>query len=293
MRNVVLLNNKEILEYEDQNLKNELELKNCIVTHLNALDITYQSQHTTLVNKKTGISIENPDLILLRSGGLTLLSKLKALHFKGSTIVNNPIAHSIADDKLHTVQLLSTNNISVPKTILIDNSTNLDLIISITGLPLVIKTITGYKGKGVFLVKDYHSLKSFLDIYFYNNTNYLLLGQEYINKYNSTDLRVWVVGSKVIGGMIRHNPTGDFRANIAQGAIGKKMTLSNELIDLSLKVSQLLGLELSGVDILFDDDGYKICEVNAPAEFFAFDNVLGVNIAKEIIDYLFLKYFLL
>jgi gamma-F420-2:alpha-L-glutamate ligase len=39
------------------------------------------------------------------------------------------------------------------------------------------------------------------------------------------------------------------------------------LVDLAVRAATVLQLDVAGIDILFDDDGYRICEANSAPGF--------------------------
>jgi RimK family alpha-L-glutamate ligase len=279
--------------YEIDRLKQEFSKKNCSVNCLDYKSILlFDSMKSSLgiIDKKTGLTINVPDLVYNGSGGYEINLIAKKMFYSKIPVFNNPFSHEIADNKMSTSQILCSNNIPIPDTLVISPPYNIELICDIIGLPVVIKTISGHHGEGVYVCDNYHSLKSFLQMCAkINISNTTLLAQKYSSKHKGLDLRIWVIDNEVIGGMIRHNISGDFRANIAQGAIGKKIELTSSIKDLAVKSVNSLGLSFAGIDILMDLDFPKICEVNAAAEFKAFESVTNINIADNIVNYLLKK----
>ncbi len=110
--------------------------------------------------------------------------------------------------------------------------------------------------------------------------------QENINTSMGRDLRVSIVGDEVIGVMLRTNPN-DFRANITLGGQAVMYDAPTEVKELALKAHKALGLDFSGVDILFGKNEEPIlCEVNSNPNFFSFENASGLNFAGLIADYI-------
>jgi glutathione synthase/RimK-type ligase-like ATP-grasp enzyme len=50
-----------------------------------------------------------------------------------------------------------------------------------------------------------------------------------------------------------------------------------------------LGLDIAGIDLLFDQEGYKVCEANSAPGFEGFEKYCDMNIAKSIVDYVRFK----
>jgi gamma-F420-2:alpha-L-glutamate ligase len=51
-----------------------------------------------------------------------------------------------------------------------------------------------------------------------------------------------------------------------------------------------LGLDIAGVDLLFDGDHFKICEVNSSPGFEGLEKACPNNIASEIIEYIKIRF---
>jgi RimK family alpha-L-glutamate ligase len=164
-----------------------------------------------------------------------------------------------------------------------------NLIATHIGFPCVIKVLVGSFGEGVYLCqteKEYHKLIEFLKNL--DNEKKLLV-QEYLNDYPGVDLRVFVVGDKVLGAMKRIAPEGDFRANITIGGKGEPYTVTPEIEEIALATAKALGLEIAGIDLLFDNRGFRVCEANSNPGFNGFDHYCGTNIAGEMVEYIVKK----
>jgi RimK family alpha-L-glutamate ligase len=116
-----------------------------------------------------------------------------------------------------------------------------------------------------------------------------MIVQEFVGAQAGTDLRVFVVGGKVIGAMKRTAPEGDFRANITNGGQGQAYPVCDEMDMLCRETAKVLGLDIAGIDLLFDTDGFKVCEANSAPGFEGFERYCQVNIAKSIVDYVKFK----
>ena len=58
---------------------------------------------------------------------------------------------------------------------------------------------------------------------------------------------------------------------------------------LSTESSKALSLDIAGVDLLFDNGGYKICEVNSNPGFEGMETFTKKNIAEEIVQFIKMK----
>ena len=118
---------------------------------------------------------------------------------------------------------------------------------------------------------------------------YNIIIQEFIKDTWGKDLRVFVVNDKVVGCMMRQATDDDFSANITRGGEGFPYEVNEQIEWLSSESSKALGLDIAGVDLLFDGEGYKICEVNSNPGFEGMENYTKKNIAGEIVSFIKMK----
>ena len=112
---------------------------------------------------------------------------------------------------------------------------------------------------------------------------------EYVSDSHGKDIRIVVVGGKVVGGMKRESNDGDFRANITRGGGAKPIEIDEQMEYLALETTNLLGLDISGVDLLYDNGGYKICEINSSPGFQGMEKYTDIKVAEQIVNYIKIK----
>ena len=103
---------------------------------------------------------------------------------------------------------------------------------------------------------------------------------------NGWDIRVVVVGGRVLGAIKKTAAPGEWRTHILYGGRAEVYSVDRELEQLSLSASQALGLCFAGIDVIVDkqDGKYKILEVNAVPGLKVFLQATGICIANEIIE---------
>jgi RimK family alpha-L-glutamate ligase len=161
-----------------------------------------------------------------------------------------------------------------------------DIVDNMIGWPCVVKVISGSYGEGIYLCENKTSFKKMMEFVGNLDTPKILLVQEYIDAKPGEDLRVFVIGGKVIGAMKRHAPEGDFRANISAGGRGEPFEVNSEIDYLAREAARICGLDIAGIDLLFDKNGYKICEANSAPGFEGFEKYCGINVAEHIAEYI-------
>jgi RimK family alpha-L-glutamate ligase len=157
------------------------------------------------------------------------------------------------------------------------------------GFPCVVKVVTGSYGEGVYLCernRDFKKLMEFIDNLGNKKT---MIVQEYLGERVGEDLRVLVIGGKVVGAMKRTAPDGDFRANITNGGTGSQYEISEEIDFLARETARTLGLDIAGIDLLFDSRGFRVCEANSNPGFSGFERYCEVDVADLITEYVKFK----
>ena len=231
-----------------------------------------QRGHQVDVNVPTA----TPHMVLARHlGNKNPMNLGLALHYQsmGIPVINTPQSVALAKNKYEAGKLFEANGLPVPHT---KELTTLDHNFS---YPLVAKVLRGSQGKGVYLC---HTRE---DLAMASGAHGSMIIQEYIDNRPGEDLRVFVIGGRVVGVMKRKSLDGDFRANISQGGTGEVYPLTPEIETLALNVARIVGLDICGVDLLFAKHGFKVCEVNATPGFKGFDKYCGSTMADLIADY--------
>ena len=152
-------------------------------------------------------------------------SVLRQFAAQGTYCLNGPVAIGRSRDKLRTLQILSGKGINIPKTGFADSPADTkDLIKMIGGAPLIIKLLEGTQGIGVVLAETNKAAESVINAF--KSLKAQILVQEFIKESRGVDLRLFVVGDKVVGAMERHAAEGEFRANIHLGGTGSKAKIT-------------------------------------------------------------------
>ena len=287
---ILILSKQERNEYETNRLVESFTSKNLqvVVGHPDDFDIVV-SQDLNQSVKFKGQDFEKPDLVLVRLGAGILpfqLAIIRQFEQMGVPCVNPSEPINIVRDKLRTGQILASNKIAIPKTMMVRYPIDDGLVEKNIGFPCVVKLVTGSYGEGVYLCekkRDYRKLMEFIDTLGAKKT---MIVQEYMNAKPGEDLRVFVVGGKVIGAMRRTAPEGDFRANITGGGTGSNYEITPEIEYLARETARVLGLNIAGVYLLFDTNGFVVCEANSNPGFNGFEKYCQVDVADHITEYI-------
>ena len=276
--------NRLIEEFQKQDIEIQLVDPNTVDIFVNK-----DNKKSILVN---GEPSDLPKFVFPRTGsGTSYYIKAVIRHFERMDIpvINSSDAIDNVKDKLYTHQILAQSNLDIPKTMLLRHPIDIDFVEKNIGFPVIVKKISGSYGRGVFLCEDKKSLNQLVTMAELTKKSYDIILQEFIKDTWGKDLRVFVVNDKVVGCMMRQATDDDFRANITRGGEGFPYEVNEQIEWLSSESSKALGLDIAGVDLLFQNGGYKICEVNSNPGFEGMENFTKKNIAKEIVSFIKLK----
>ena len=279
--------------YETERLVEEFRNYNIEVKLIdpNEIDIfvNKENKQSILVNGK---SLPLPKFVFPRTGsGTTYYIKAVIRHFErmGVPVINSSDAIDNVKDKLYSHQILAQSNLDIPKTMLLKHPIDIDFVEKNIGFPVIVKKISGSYGRGVFLCEDKKQLRQLVTMAELTKKSYDIIIQEFIKDTWGKDLRVLVVNNKVVGCMMRQATDDDFRANISRGGEGIPYEVNEQIEWLSSESSKALNLDIAGVDLLFQNGGYKICEVNSNPGFEGMEQFTKKNIAGEIVSFIKLK----
>ena len=231
-------------------------------------------------------SLQLPDFVLFWDKDYALARRLENEQIP---VFNSSSAIATCDDKILTQLALDSAGVRTPRTIIAPKTfegvgyTDLDFVqraAIMLGLPMVIKQACGSFGKQVYLARTVEQAKEIINSF--GATAFLM--QSFIEESCGRDVRVNVVGDKVICAMLRENKN-DFRSNITNGGSAKIYQPTAEECEIALAACRAVGVDFAGVDVLFGKDGAYICEVNSNPHFKSALDCTGVNLAEHIARY--------
>lgn len=285
MKCLIVINsylNLESQEFQNKRFIEEFKKENVEVDVLKTSTLIAYTKDKTIYNLK-----DKYDFCLFLDKDKYVCRLLENL---GIRVFNNSKAIENSDDKMLTHIELAKSNIKMPITIpglLCMNESELDLeyidkVIDLLKFPIVVKECYGSLGKNVYLANNreelIHLAKKVM------NKEHLF--QQFISSSFGKDIRVCVVGDKVVGCMLRES-NGDFRSNVAISGKARKIKLDDKFRDIAIKTSKALDLDFCGIDLLIDENNNPlVCEVNPKMYFNMLEKVTGVNVANKIVKYI-------
>jgi RimK family alpha-L-glutamate ligase len=242
------------------------------------------------VEDKEGFEIDrDKTFVVARRGVLfhrysqNLMSRLERYRF---CFLNEKQAIIDCEDKYLTQLKLVEGGVPVPDSALCPTEEMIDLAFDKVGgkFPVVVKTLSGTQGKGVFVVNDYKALKSTMQAIWAAADEVEMMFQRFIK--SDHDVRLHVLGDKVIASMKREVVENDFRSNVHLGGKTGKYKPTKEIAELAVKAAKAVNCKWAGVDIMFDTKGNPyVLEVNASAGTDGIEELTNKDIVSEVMTY--------
>ena len=255
------------------------------------------SQFDLLVTKEgdresvllNGIPVPLPDFVFPyfnhNDHGYFSLAIVRQLERLGVHVFNGADVIETVRDKLHTHQILAESGIDTPDTMLAKFPVDMKLIEQKIGFPVVVKTLNGALGIGVFLIESQDAFSDLMELVGETNPNLQLIFQKFVSVSKGRDLRLFVLDGEVIAAMERRAQDGGFKANYSTGGSVHFFDADEEAKDIAIKTAKVLNIDVGGIDLLFKDNGgYTICEANTFPGFKGLEKASGVNVAARILE---------
>ena len=256
---------------------------------------SYEDGIFRLHNKddEKGFVVSGADTIAVIRGSVvrkdSWMDIISSLEKHGVCVINSRETISICTDKYRTALRLSDYGIRQPKTTLVNDPEKSAIAFDKldTQMPVIMKTLRGSKGVGVLFVESEKALDSIVQLIYKQDPDTDLLLQEYIK--TDYDVRVLVLGNKVLATMKRPVIEGDFRSNVSQGSKPEKLKLTELEIEESLKAAKAVNGLWTAVDFIPSKNREKeppfVIEVNSSPGTEGMEEASGQNISKEIIEF--------
>ncbi len=178
-----------------------------------------------------------PHVAIVRTMNPSLSQKLEEL---GVRVCNSSFISRTANDKWNTYEYLKKNNIRLPDTYLVGE----DFVPPY--YPMVLKPCMGKGGRDVEIVNNYEEFCSYR-----KRVCEKTIAQKVVSD-RGKDLRVYVVGNRIIKAMLRTSAE-DFRSNFCLGGKAEEYTLSQWEREEIEKVIALFDISYAGLDFIFDE----------------------------------------
>jgi RimK family alpha-L-glutamate ligase len=236
----------------------------------------------------TNVPILDSDVVLARiipGGSLEqIIFRVDALHWiedRGILVVNAPRAIERSVDKFYTTVLLREAGLPSPETVVCESATEAMSAVRRMG-DVVIKPIFGSLGHGMVRVSDPDVALRIVRAL--DQARPVFYVQRAID-HGGRDVRVFVVGGRVLGAIERRAAAGDWRTNVARGASAEPFELPATWARLALRAADAIGADYAGVDLLPSREGeVYVLEVNGIPGWEGLQKATGVDVAGAIVE---------
>lgn len=164
-------------------------------------------------------------------------------------VFNNYKTNFTANDKYQTYLLAKSLDIPVMNTVPSDNQLD---------YPFVYKSVDGHGGSGVFMVTDYKSFE-----FAKTRLEGKVCIKQAVADTLGKDLRVYVLGKKILAGALRSSDT-DFKSNFSLGGSATKVKVPRTCKRIIKKLYKSLKFDFIGVDFIFDKGKPILNEIEDP-----------------------------
>lgn len=232
-----------------------------------------------------GHALEDFDAVIPRIGASITFygtAVLRQFEMMGVYPLNESVAITRSRDKLRSHQLLARKGIGMAVTSFAHSPDDTEDVLKLVGgAPVVIKLLEGTQGVGVVLTETKSAAKGVIEAFRGLKAHFLV--QEYIREAGGSDIRCFVLGSKVIATMRRQGREGEFRSNLHRGGSAHTIKITPEERSTAVRAAAIMGLNVAGVDILRSNHGPVVMEVNSSPGLEGIETVTGKDVAGQVI----------
>lgn len=212
---------------------------------------------------------------------------LKYFEEQGVRIINSPETLLLCRNKMATYFNLKNKGLPTIPTMSLSSKTDYQVwydFIDKIGEEIIVKPLLGSRGIGIEYL-NISRLKNRLKNKLAKEK--ILIVQKFIHTKDMCDIRVLVIGNKVLACMKRCAKKGKFLTNIFQGGTPHPIELSKDIESMAIEACKAVNGDILTVDLIKDEktDEIFILEINGFARWEGLQKVTDINITKEIIKY--------
>lgn len=276
----------DVIQEKMIKLLNEREIE--VIPNINLRDAIAKNAHILYDKNEKIVKLDKLDLFFSYNAGEQTQYQMylyKALN-KIIPMINNFDAFELTEDKFQTSLLLRKNKVQTADYKLChrDDTHHLDTIIKQWD-KMVYKPTDGWGGVGLTKIENQETLDMLMP--FLNQMDLRYFYVEKFIDYDNTDFRVDIVDGQYLGGYGRKAGGSDWRTNVTSGGSVFKRDIPNDVIELALKAVKVTGLDIGGVDIIYDrkKEEYVVLEVNGiPAFLTPEQEEIGIDYNNKKIE---------
>jgi len=228
-------------------------------------------QNTLYLNRISGTRLDDFDFIV-------------ADHYKqlGAKISNPSSSMRIFRDKDRAQFFLQQFQLNpIPSFFFRGEIPGFEIFEHLNSEKFVVKMFRGNQGVGVNLLESRNSLESFLETFKSINDQKMII-QPFLP--HKKEYRVFVCMGQILGIIEKKIDTKEFRANAKRSTLKFLTKTPNNLSSLIEKCLETVPLHYYGIDMMIDEQGPLIIEINPVPGFEHIEKLSKVNIAKNVLQ---------
>ena len=211
------------------------------------------------------------------------LAVVNQLELSGIPVLNGARAISATRNKMRCLQLLAASGVRVPTTVMASNAAGLkEMVRLVGGMPVLVKRVSPGEKTGVMVCETLQSLEAALEAIQGLGQNVIV--QQYLLGGRGRDLRLLVVGGRVVAALRRRPRTGRMSRTLASGARFEAAEPRPSMERAALAAARIVGLEVCAVDMLEVKGGPRVFEVNSSPGIREAEEACGVDVAAAIVE---------
>ena len=186
-----------------------------------------------------------PDAIVNRTRDFTV-----SMFFEqaGVKVFNSTFVTMIGNDKYMAVDFVKNTGAPVPKSFLLKKGTRFEQVID---KEMVVKSLHGHGGSEVYAVSSNDELEEIRK----RTEDDMILQEKLIPSEEEyplgKDLRVYIVGNKIVAGMMRSSDK-DFRSNFSLGGRADIHDLTDKELAIVKKITDAVYIDHAAIDLIYD-----------------------------------------
>ncbi len=208
---------------------------------------------------------------------------LRQFELMGVYALNSALSITWARDKLRAIQLLARKHVPLPITGFADSPEETEKLIDVVkGAPLIIRLSEGPEGRGTIFAETPQAAVSVINAFKQLKTNILV--QECIQEANGIDLRVIIVGKKVLGAFQRKRIDSGNRSHASSRISIVELSLQEKKI--ALRATKALKLNFATVDLIRSNRGPLVLDVDCSPKIEMLEKLTQIDIMDAIIQFI-------
>ncbi|MCR5209137.1 MAG: hypothetical protein K6C99_02890 [Lachnospiraceae bacterium] len=259
------------LVYEEEDIERNRAYIDMFFRSCSSRNISLELLRTPDAFKRiNSLSEALPSVVINRSRDISLSLILEE---KGTAVYNNSQITKLGNDKLAAINFAEDLGLPVMKTSVSPGD---------PGWPMIAKSISGHGGTEVFMLKDPSDLEELekKDIFPLRRWIYQEVASD-----TGRDLRIYVIGKRIIGSMMRSSDT-DFRSNYCLGGQASVHTLTAEEYSIARTIIDTLDIGHCGIDLIYDHGSPVFNEIEDAVGTRMLYRYTDIDAVEEYVDYI-------